>query len=101
MRDESFRWLETDLQSIVKFGAALYHDPRELCEAHISRSLTPEAVRRLFVWKNGGELSAVKQKSVEANYVGRLEEVGRLPKDLRAEEFHRRWPKGGAIWRIL
>lgn len=86
----------------VKCWAPLYADSREhLYDNNIGKPLTPARVRDLFVWKNGGNLSALKQKSVEENYIGRLGEVHRLSADLRPEEFLDRFSVGGAIWRIF
>jgi len=88
-------------EAFVEEWSHRYVDPRErLYEANIGRALTPDRARRLFVWKNGGPLSSAKQGSVEANYIRRLPELGRLPTEMTPTEFLRIF-SGGAIWRIF
>jgi hypothetical protein len=88
-------------KEFVERWEPLYNDPLEdLYSDHVGRPLTPESVRLLFEWKNGGKLSRFKQASVEVNYVGRLDELRTLPHDTPATEFLKRFDNGGAIWRI-
>ena len=95
-------WREANPKEFVEYWAVYYADPREpLYLRNIARPLTAKAVRDLFLWKNGGKLSAMKAASVEQNFVSRLGELRRLPDNLTGEDFLRRWPKGGAIWRIF
>jgi len=89
-------------RSFVSFWAGLYRDPQEpLYTENIGRSLAPDRVRSLFLWKNGGNLSTLKQQSVKENYVGRLAELRNLPSDTSAQDFLDRFSTGGAIWRIF
>ena len=86
----------------VDFWSALYHDPREsLYVNNIGKPPTAEAVTKLFVWKNGGKLSRLKQRSVERNFIDRIGELQGFPKDTSAETFLARFATGGAIWRIF
>ena len=86
----------------VDFWSALYEDPREdLYAKSIKRPLTPKRVGPLFIWKNGGKLSKPKQRSVEHNFIARLDELHDLPKDTPAETFLARFATGGVIWRIF
>jgi hypothetical protein len=88
-------------KEFVERWEPLYDYPLEnLYADHVGRPLTPESVRLLFEWKNGGKLSRLKQASVEVNYVGRLDELWALPHDTPAAEFLNRFDHGGAIWRI-
>lgn len=87
--------------AFLAFWEELYTYPREsLYTDNIGKPLTPERVRELYVWKNGGELSTSKRKSVESNFVERIGEVTALPNDTSPAEFLNRFDQGGAIWRI-
>ena len=97
-----YRPLRAKPAAFVEFWSALYDDPQEkLYENSIEGPLTAEKVDRLFIWKNGGKLSKPKQRSVERNYIARLDEFHDLPKDTPAEDFLARFSAGGAIWRIF
>src|ERR1700691_6794905 len=104
-----------DDASFIDFWAHLYGDDWEdLYVNNISiKPFTDKAIRALFVWKNGGELSAKKKKSVEKNYVSNKEHEGveramrfSQPDIKEAEEFAKGFLtndflEGGAIWRIF
>jgi hypothetical protein len=86
----------------VSFWSLLYRDPREaLYDESIGHPLTPDRVRNLYIWKNGGPLSAGKLKSIESNYVSRIPETEGLPAELSPRAFLDRFTAGGAIWRIF
>jgi hypothetical protein len=88
-------------KEFVERWEPLYDYPLEnLYSDHVGRPLTPESVRLLFEWKNGGKLSRLKQASVEANYISRLGELRTLSRDTPVAEFLARFCNGGAIWRI-
>lgn len=88
-------------EEFVAFWEKLYTYRRESnYTASIGKPLTPGRVRKLYEWKNGGKLSAAKRKSVESNFVGRIDEVNELPDDTPAAEFLDRFNQGGAIWRV-
>ena len=102
MRCWTLEWKEADRNEFVRYWASQYLDTNErLYVEHIEQPLTADTVRALFQWKNGGMLSVLKQRSVETNYIARLDELARLPSDLDGAEFLRLWPRGGAIWRIF
>ena len=86
----------------VSYWSTLYEDPREaLYVDNIGLPLTPDRVRNLFIWKNGGVPSAAKSQSIETNYINRIAEVERLPLNTTASDFLDRFALGGAIWRIF
>lgn len=85
----------------IQYWAPLYSYGNEArYDEDIGRPLTPERVRRLFEWKNGGRLSRAKAASVEENFVGRIGELEDLDADTEAVSFLERFSRGGAIWRI-
>jgi hypothetical protein len=86
----------------IRFWANLYTDKHEEHYSHnIGKKLTPESVKELFLWKNSGNPSDLKNKSIEGNFVAKLEEVNNLPKETTPEEFLKKFSRGGAIWRIF
>ena len=86
----------------MKFWAGLYQYQQERLYAdNIGRPLTRERVIELFVWKNGGRLSAPKMRSVEKNYIKRIDESQHLPDQTSAADFLVRFASGGVIWRIF
>lgn len=102
MRFQIPTWQEVDLDAFLSYWAARYEDPREeLYTENIGRPLTPERIRALFKWKNGGPLAAKKRESIERNFIARIPEAEELPEDVPAQEFLQRFPKGGPIWRIF
>lgn len=93
--------VKTGKRQFIRFWAGQYDDEHEhLYENNIGQR-TPGAVKKLFLWKNGGPLSQKKNQSLQQNYVGRLSELRALPLDLAPEEFFRIFSRGGAIWRIF
>jgi hypothetical protein len=89
------------VEAFVEHWSARYVDPREeLYTANIGRALTAERVNSLFIWKNGGPLSAAKRVSVEQHYISRLSQLAALPPSTTAGQFLRIFG-GGAIWRIF
>jgi hypothetical protein len=78
-----------------------YGSDENLYAPHVGHPLTPEAVRKLFRWKNGSQLSERKRRSVETNYIARLDEISALPPQTDAETFLRQFSNGGAVWRIF
>jgi hypothetical protein len=99
----------------VDFWANLYrYDLEYLYETNISiKPFTDDAIRNLFRWKNGIELSGLKKESVEKNYISRkdsdsVEQAIQFSQEASIEEasdlarkFLSDFPNGGAIWRIF
>ena len=72
-------------REFVEFWSQRYRDPREwLYVDNIGHPLTAQRVHNLYIWKNGGPLSAAKLKSIEANYISRITEMETLPPDMTA-----------------
>jgi hypothetical protein len=89
-------------ESFIRQWSEWYFYPREdLYATNVGRASTPEAIRALFLWKNGRRLSAAKQASVERNYVARRKELLKLDDDTSAADFLRVFREGGAVWRIF
>src|SRR5687768_15460694 len=90
-------------EEFVAHWSALYdyRVDESLYTPYLGRPLTPEAVRKLFRWKNGTELSGRKHRSVEKNFVARVTELAELPEETDPATFLRRFSAGGAIWRIF
>jgi hypothetical protein len=95
-----FQGAKTGVHEFVDFWAATYFDPREsLYTDNIGKPLTPGSVLALFEWKNGGKLSADKEKSVKRHYVTRIND----PRPSNVDQFLRSFgtSKGGSIWPIF
>ena len=89
-------------KDFIRFWSGMYVDANEnYYSSNISKPLTPGRIKKLYYWKNGGKLSQPKMKSVERNYISRLNELNKLPKNTSAEEFLQQFQNGGAIWRIF
>ena len=87
--------------AFVDFWSALYFYGDEAYLENIRKPMTAERVGHLFRWKNGSRLSRPKQASLERNFIARLPELERLPRDTPPREFLDRFSLGGAIWRIF
>jgi hypothetical protein len=86
----------------VAFWERQYDYPLEhLYTNNIGVPLNAAAVHLLFEWKNGSRLSAAKRRSVDQNYVARIQELNGLPHTTDAATFLSRFSSGGAIWRIF
>lgn len=85
----SVQWTETDQQ---KEG--------QLYEPYIGRPLNSKRLLSLFEWKNQTPLSKKKRARVMA-FINQLDELRRLPKNTDANTFLKKFPHGGAIWRIF
>jgi hypothetical protein len=98
-----YKPLQATPAEFVTFWSLLYEDPREKTyyEDNIGRELTPERILKLFEWKNGGNLSGLKEASVRRNFVSRSGELGQLRPDQNESDFLAFFPEGGAIWRIF
>lgn len=98
----TYRQQASSMEEFINFWERQYRDLNEhLYHTNIAPPLTPDKVRRLYVWKNGQKLAAKKMNSVERNFVNRLDELSVLPPTISAEEFLHRFALGGAIWRIF
>jgi hypothetical protein len=92
----------TGRRDCIQFWSAMYSDPNEeYYTKNISKPFTPAKIRKLFYWKNGGELSQKKLRSIENNFITRLNELTALPENTSAEDFLEKFQNGGAIWRIF
>lgn len=95
-------WTAVSREQFVEFWDRVYEFPdTDVYEEEIGKPLTPERVRRLFLWKNGGKLPERTRASVEANFVQRIDEAKALPTATGAREFLERFDEGGAIFRIF
>lgn len=100
MRFVVFKTERASPADFVSFWAARYDYPDyDVYKSNIG-GLTRDALMNLFVWKNGRPLSEAKKKSVERNYLERLDHVQRLG-DIDGKRFLEAFPEGGAIWRIF
>jgi len=89
-------------EEFIRFWANLYVDRHEEYYTHnIGKKLTPERVRKLFLWKNSGEASKSKKKTIENNFVEKLKEVSNLAEETTPKEFLDKFIRGGPIWRIF
>lgn len=86
----------------VDFWSSQY-DARSdvLYEQNITKPLTAQKIRQLFVWKNGSTLSTRKAASVEKNYVEKAGLLAKLSSNTTTAEFLATFLHGGAIWRIF
>ncbi|MEZ6190019.1 MAG: hypothetical protein R3C45_01865 [Phycisphaerales bacterium] len=99
-----YRRHPVDPAVFVDFWAARYRDHREhLYIENIGDPLTPQKLRKLFLWKAGGAYRGGwrQERSVETNFIERIDELKRLDKTISAKEFLTRFKIGGPIWRIF
>jgi hypothetical protein len=102
MKLSTFEIKSSSPENFIRFWANLYIDKHEeYYNNNIGKKLTPESVRQLFLWKNSGDLSNRKKKSLEINFVTRLDEVNDLSKETPPKEFLNKFARGGVIWRIF
>jgi hypothetical protein len=90
-------------EEFVRFWSACYEGTNEqLYSDSIGRQLTPDRVRSLYLWKNGGQrLAEQKRRSVERNVIGRLGELRALDENCPPADFLRRFGRVGPIWSIF
>jgi hypothetical protein len=90
-------------REFIEFWAARYFDPNErLYTTNINRPRTAETLSELFKWKIGHRLFATMLKrTVEPHFLSRIADVRKLPPDVSAEDFLRKFPNGGVIHRIF
>lgn len=75
-------------EDFIRFWASLYVDKHEeYYTRNIGKKLTPEQVRELFLWKNSVEASQAKKKTIENNFVDKMEEVNNLSQNTTPKEF--------------
>jgi hypothetical protein len=93
---------QTSLENFVKYWSGVYDDTNEkLYTENINQPLAAEQVMQLFIWKNGGKLSKLKEISVKKNYISRIADLETLPKNTSAKEWLDRFGTGEAIWNIF
>jgi hypothetical protein len=80
--------------SDAKYSDAIYTEA-------IKRPLSPDGIRQLFEWKNGGKLSRLKERSVDKNYIRHLSDLDTLTPEFAPDAFLAHFRTGGAIWRIF
>jgi hypothetical protein len=85
----------------VAFWQEQYDYPVEVYEKNIGRPFTRDGVLALFVWKNGKSLSEQKLRTIEQNFIARIDEVNRLSLDTSADKFLELFSSVRAIWRIF
>lgn len=91
-----------DREAFVQFWSQRYQYAQEhIYHENIGQPLTVERVLALFEWKNGTPLSALKLQSVKQNFARRIDELKSIPFEEGASDFLKRFPSGGAIWRIF
>ncbi len=90
---------EEDSEQFLAFWDRLYGDfDEEFYTANIGKPLTPELIKKWFVWKNGTPLSPKKAKSI-LQYSLPEEEIAADADNATVVEYLNR--PGGAIWRIF
>jgi hypothetical protein len=93
---------DTSLEEFVKFWAEAYDYPSDhLYKENIGQPLTEESIRDLFIWKNGGKLSRLKEKSVRDHYVSSISKLGTISKDTLPDQWLKDFGTGGVIWNIF
>lgn len=92
-----------DMKGFVKFWSSQYNwiVKPAIYNDNIGLELTEGRIWELFLWKNGGPLSKLKEKTVRQNFVERRAELKGLPKNQKLEALLDRFSQGGAIWRIF
>lgn len=91
---------ETNQLEFVDFWSKQYNYSNEhIYDDNIGKELTEERIFKLFQWKNGTPLSALKLKSVKENY---LSDSTIFPENPSIDFVRKELLKtGGAIWRIF
>jgi hypothetical protein len=72
-----------DMKGFVKFWSSQYNwiVKPAIYNDNIGLELTEGRIWELFLWKNGGPLSKLKEKTVRQNFVERRAELKGLPKN--------------------
>lgn len=84
----------------IKFWSEQYTDSnKKLYENNIGHKLTEKRILELFKWKNGGNLSKLKEKSVKTNYIFGSQTIPKNPSIDFLKMFLNK--PGRAIWRIF
>jgi hypothetical protein len=91
---------QVERQEFIKFWSQQYPDNDAIYDANIGGPLTPDAVFALFRWKNGGNLSVRKARSVEVNFIPRIDEA--MPDEAGVQAYLQGFVgNGGPIWGIF
>ena len=93
------------IEEFVEFWSNQYNYKNNrfgnLYEQFIKMELSREKLENLFIWKNGGNLSAKKASSIKNNFIEKITEIKLLNKDSSPKELIKKFQNGGAIWRIF
>jgi hypothetical protein len=94
---------EANLSEFIQFWRRVYgdDDTERLYHDNIRRELTEQRILDLFKWKNGGRLSAPKERSVRENFVEHRHELEQLQPDQPIQNLLANFPNGGVIHRIF
>ncbi len=98
-----FRPSEADgVDAFVALWSRLYAYPDDhLYTENIGRPLTPDRIKALFAWKNGGPISKRKQGSIERHYLDAPERLLPHVSHEAAGALFDRIGGGGAVWGIF
>ena len=90
-----------DKENFLEFWKSLYKNENEyLYKQNIGRDLSnPQVVMALYKWKNGGNISAKKEASIQKNYIDDHVVYPKHPDKMFLKAQLQK--SGGAIWRIF
>ncbi len=96
---------ETNLQKFIDFWSRLYRYPLEdLYNNTITKSqFKQDDIQNLFIWKNGMDLSAKKQQSMDSKIKFKIREINnmKLQADFKLEHFLSEFNNLTAVWKIF
>lgn len=92
---------ETDQETFISFWSSKYQYSLEnLYSENIQQPFNENSVTKLFIWKNGKNLSSAKLQSVKNNYVALLENLPQLQNLEQGKHFFDQL-NGGLIWNFF
>jgi hypothetical protein len=95
----------TDINEFIKFWSKLYQYPLEpLYNDRIhKKEYSPDDLLKLFIWKNGMNLSANKQKSFEINILPHILIINKFKEnnELDLKDFLIKFNSLTAVWKIF
>lgn len=102
MKMITYKPINTNMEDFVTFWSQCYeYNNEKVYDDNIRGDIDKDKLNNLFKWKNGYRLSKRKLKSIQKNFIARLDELSQLDKNADAKQCLEKFNHGGAIWRIF
>ena len=96
-----YTFLESDQETFITFWSSKYNYSLEnLYSENIGQPFDENRITKLFVWKNGKNLSNPKLQSVRSNYLSTIEHLPQLQTLEQGQTFFSQL-NGGMIWNFF